>query len=112
MVDQIKVNSGTVARGQTSKQRMGPAPDTDVEEEETENKMEEGGEVVDNLQIIYVLQVMDLDTLQVMDIDDGIENLLLETSMTQSDYGESQDLDSILKPLTDSQRAKEEELDR
>ena len=55
---------------------------------------------------------MDLDTLQVMDIDDGIENLLLETSMTQSDYGESQDLDSILRPLTDSQRAKEEELDR
>ena len=112
MVDQIKVNSGTVPRGQTSKPRMGPAPDTDVEEEETENKMEEGGEVVDNLQIIYVLQVMDLDTLQVMDIDDGIENLLLETSMTQSDYGESQDLDSILRPLTDSQRAKEEELDR
>ena len=49
MVDQIKVNSGTVPWGQTQKQRMGPAPDTDVEEEETENKMEEGGEVVDNL---------------------------------------------------------------
>ena len=49
LVDQIKVNSGTVARGQTSKPRMGPAPDTDVEEEETENKMEEGEEVIDNL---------------------------------------------------------------
>ena len=48
-----------------------------------------------------------------MDLDDGIENLLLETSLSQqSDYGESQDLDSILKPLTDSQRAMEEELDR
>ena len=50
---------------------------------------------------------------QVMDIDDGIENLLLETSLSQqSDCGESQDLDSILRPLSDSQRAKEEELDR
>ena len=47
-----------------------------------------------------------------MDIDDdGIENLLLETSMSQqSDCGE--DLDTILRPLSDSQRAKEEELDR
>jgi len=73
---------------------MGPAPDTDVEEEEIDNKMEEdGGED--------------------MHLDDGIENLLLETSLSQqSDYGESQDLDSILKPLTDSQRAMEEELDR
>jgi len=74
---------------------MSPAPETD-NEEEVENKMDEGqGEVMP------------------MDIDDGIENLLLETSMSQqSDCGESQDLDSILRPLSDSQRAKEEELDR
>ena len=39
-----------------------------------------------------------------MNIDDRIENLILEMSLSQqSDYGES---------LTDSQRAKEEELDR
>jgi len=90
----VEADSGTVARrGQTQKLRMGPAPETDVEEEEVDNKMEEGEEV--------------------MDIDDGIENLLLETSLSQqSDYGESQDLDSILRPLSDSQRAKEEELDR
>jgi len=90
----VEADSGTVARwGQTQNPKMSPAPDTDVEEEEVDNKMEEGEEV--------------------MDIDDGIENLLLETSLSQqSDYGESQDLDSILRPLSDSQRAKEEELDR
>ena len=48
-----------------------------------------------------------------MNIDDRIENLILEMSLSQqSDYGESKHLDSILRPLTDSQRAKEEELDR
>ena len=76
--------------------RIRPASDTDVEdspEKEEVDKMDEGREV--------------------MDIDDGIENLLLETSLSQqSDYGESQDIDSILRPLSDSQRAKEAELDR
>ena len=46
LVDQVKVNSGTVARDQTQKLSMDPAPDTDVEEEDVENKMEEGGEVI------------------------------------------------------------------
>ena len=76
--------------------RPRPASDTDVEdspEKEEVDKMDEGREV--------------------MDIDDGIENLLLETSLSkQSDYGESQDIDSILRPLSDSQRAREAELDR
>ena len=73
---------------------MGPAPDTDVEDEEEEtDKMDKAGEVVD--------------------IDDGIENLLMETSLSQqSDYGDTQDLDSILRPLSASQRLREEELDR
>ena len=73
---------------------MGPAPDTDVEDEEEEvGKMDKAGEVVD--------------------IDDGIENLLMETSLSQqSDYGDTQDLDSILRPLSASQRLREEELDR
>ena len=73
---------------------MGPAPDTDVEDEEGEmDKMDKAGEVVD--------------------IDDGIENLLMETSLSQqSDYGDTQDLDSILRPLSASQRLREEELDR
>ena len=73
---------------------MGPAPDTDVEdEEEVIDKMENAGEVVD--------------------INDGIENLLMETSLSQqSDYGDTQDLDSILRPLSASQRLREEELDR
>ena len=73
---------------------MGPAPDTDVEDEEEEvDKKDKAGEVVD--------------------IDDGIENLLMETSLSQqSDYGDTQDLDSILRPLSASQRLREEELDR
>ena len=73
---------------------MGPAPDTDVEDEEEEmDKIDKAGEVVD--------------------IDDGIENLLMETSLSQqSDYGDTQDLDSILRPLSASQRLREEELDR
>ena len=73
---------------------MGPAPDTDVEDEEEEvDKMDKAGEVVD--------------------IDDGIENLLMETSLSQqSDYGDTQDLDSILRPLSESQKLREEELDR
>ena len=73
---------------------MGPAPDTDVEDEEEDmDKMDKAGEVVD--------------------IDDGIENLLMETSLSQqSDYGDTQDLDSILRPLSASQRLREEELDR
>ena len=73
---------------------MGPAPDTDVEDEEEEmDKINKAGEVVD--------------------IDDGIENLLMETSLSQqSDYGDTQDLDSILRPLSASQRLREEELDR
>ena len=73
---------------------MGPAPDTDVEDEEEEvDKMDKAGEVVD--------------------IDDGIENLLMETSLSQqSDYGDTQDLDSILRPLSASQKLREEELDR
>ena len=73
---------------------MGPAPDTDVEDEEEEiHKMNKAGEVVD--------------------IDDGIENLLMETSLSQqSDYGDTQDLDSILRPLSASQKLREEELDR
>ena len=50
---------------------------------------------------------------EVVDIDDGIENLLMETSLSQqSDYGDTQDLDSILRPLSASQRLREEELDR
>ena len=69
---------------------MGPAPDTDVEDEEMD-KMDKA----------------------VVDIDDGIENLLMETSLSQqSDYGDTQDLDSILRPLSASQRLREEELDR
>ena len=73
---------------------MGPAPDTDVEDEEEEmDKIDKAGEVVD--------------------IDDGIENLLMETSLSQqSDYGDTQDLDSILRPLSESQKLREEELDR
>ena len=73
---------------------MGPAPDTDVEDEEEEmDKINKAGEVVD--------------------IDDGIENLLMETSLSQqSDYGDTQDLDSILRPLSASQKLREEELDR
>ena len=73
---------------------MGPAPDTDVKDEEEEiDKMDKAGEVVD--------------------IDDEIENLLMETSLSQqSDYGDTQDLDSILRPLSASQRLREEELDR
>ena len=73
---------------------MGPAPDTDVEDEEEEmDKIDKAGEVVD--------------------IDDGIENLLMETSLSQqSDYGDTQDLDSILRPLSASQKLREEELDR
>ena len=71
---------------------MGPAPDTDVEDEEGE---------------------MDKMDKAVVDIDDGIENLLMETSLSQqSDYGDTQDLDSILRPLSASQRLREEELDR
>ena len=45
--EQVEADSGTVARrGQTQKLRMGPAPETDVEEEEVDNKMEEGEEVI------------------------------------------------------------------
>ena len=70
---------------------MGPAPDTDVKDEEEEiDKMDKAGEVIDE-----------------------IENLLMETSLSQqSDYGDTQDLDSILRPLSASQRLREEELDR
>ena len=43
----MEADSGTVALwGQTQKLRMGPAPDTDVEEEEVDNKMEEGEQVI------------------------------------------------------------------